>query len=339
MIQGASVNSLTASASGRSCGPAAPWQRDSRVRRGISGNFWIGGQSLGKKCLPQFFSLRSHGSRQATLKVNATWLFNQSRGDMDANSERSESANEDILIFFFQLDLQTRIQYALNMEQYDVAQQLRNKLAEVETEIINKREINRGSSSKNEAQDKAINLLCLRADLQKAIEDENYTLAADLRDEISKIEAESLAASAKALAYENLRYSFRLGQKLKHKIFGYQAVVCGMDPVCCETSSWMETARVDKLIKGPNQPFYQVLVDVNADPDLLVAYVAEENLLAEDLSGMGRFDHPYVSFLFYGVDSAGDFIPVKQLREKYKRPRYEVPVDASSDPDEEGEDP
>lgn len=29
---------------------------------------------------------------------------------MDANSERSESANEDILIFFFQLDLQTRIQ-------------------------------------------------------------------------------------------------------------------------------------------------------------------------------------------------------------------------------------
>ena len=41
----------------------------------------------------------------------------------------------------------------------------------------------------------------------------------------------------------------------------------------------------------------------------------------------GRFDHPYVSFLFYGVDSAGDFIPVKQLREKYKRPRHEVPVD------------
>ncbi|CAA6657454.1 unnamed protein product [Spirodela intermedia] len=259
---------------------------------------------------------------------------------MDANSERSESANEDILIFFFQLDLQTRIQYALNMEQYDVAQQLRNKLAEVETEIINKREINRGSSSKNEAQDKAINLLCLRADLQKAIEDENYTLAADLRDEISKIEADSLAASAKALAYENLRYSFRLGQKLKHKIFGYQAVVCGMDPVCCETSSWMETARVDKLIKGPNQPFYQVLVDVNADPDLLVAYgmiqLMEENLSCAGLQE-GLIIHTFPS-CSTGWTLRG-LHPVKQLREKYKRPRYEVPVDVSSDPDEEGEDP
>lgn len=110
MMQGASVNSLTASASGRSCGTVALWQRDSRARSGISGNLWIGGLSLGKKRLPQSFSLRSHGSRRATLEVRATWLFNQSRGDMDANSERSESANEDILIFFFQLDLQTRIQ-------------------------------------------------------------------------------------------------------------------------------------------------------------------------------------------------------------------------------------
>ena len=41
----------------------------------------------------------------------------------------------------------------------------------------------------------------------------------------------------------------------------------------------------------------------------------------------GRFDHPYISFLFYGMDSAGDLIPIKQLREKYNRPRYEVPID------------
>lgn len=40
-----------------------------------------------------------------------------------------------------------------------------------------------------------------------------------------------------------------------------------------------------------------------------------------------RFDHPYISFLFYGMDAAGDFIPVKQLREKYNRPRHEIPID------------
>lgn len=39
---------------------------------------------------------------------------------------------------------------------------------------------------------------------------------------------------------------------------GYRGVICGMDPVCCESKTWMETANVDKLSKGPNQPFYQV---------------------------------------------------------------------------------
>jgi hypothetical protein len=28
--------------------------------------------------------------------------------------------------------------------------------------------------------------------------------------------------------------------------------------VCCESKSWMETANVENLSKGPNQPFYQV---------------------------------------------------------------------------------
>lgn len=58
------------------------------------------------------------------------------------------------------------------------------------------------------------------SDLQSAIEKEDYALAAELRDKISKLEAESLAASAKALAHENAQYVFRLGQKVTHKIFG-----------------------------------------------------------------------------------------------------------------------
>ena len=63
------------------------------------------------------------------------------------------------------------------------------------------------------------------ADLQNAIDGEDYGLAAKLRDEISKLEAESLAVSAKALAFENAEYAFRLGQKLKHKAFG-NIVIC-----------------------------------------------------------------------------------------------------------------
>ncbi|KAG9439728.1 hypothetical protein H6P81_019893 [Aristolochia fimbriata] len=279
----------------------------------------------------------SYRTRQRKgLRVNATWLFDKgSNRGFDASSERSESANEDILLFFFQLDLATRIQCALNMDQYDIAKQLRNKLSEVEVEIAKQHEARRGSNSKSEAQDKAISILRLRTAMQEAIENEDYHLAADLRDEISKLEAESLAAAAKALVRENAEYVFRLGQKVTHRLFGYRAVICGMDPVCCESTSWMEAANVEKLSRGSSQPFYQVLVDVHADPNLLVAYVPEENLVAVDQPDMGRFDHPYTSFLFYGADAAGDFIPIKELREKYNRPRHEVPMDHPDDEDGE----
>ncbi|XP_058070191.1 clp protease adapter protein ClpF, chloroplastic [Magnolia sinica] len=330
MMQGISVSTLVTPGNSGNYGTVALWRSDLKLMNKIHLNPGIDRQVL------RFFLRSPNRSWRRRSRVVAAWLFQGSDKGMDANTERSESANEDILIFFFQLDLATRVQVALNMEQYEIAQQLRNKLTEVETEIIKQREAKRGSTSpKSEAQDKAISILRLRADMQKAIEGENYALAAELRDEISKLEAESLAASAKALAYQNAQFAFRLGQKVRHKIFGYRAVICGMDPVCCESSSWMENANVEKLLRGPNQPFYQVLVDVHADPNLLVTYVPEENLLGVDQPDMERFDHPYISFLFYGMDAAGDFIPIKQLREKYNRPRHEVPLDPHDEEDGE----
>ncbi|CAN4122113.1 unnamed protein product [Withania somnifera] len=265
------------------------------------------------------------------LRVQAGWLFKGGDQRSEAIAERSENANEDILVFFFQLDLATRVQYALNVEQYEIAQQLREKLAEVESEVLRQQESRRGSASKSEAQDMAISILRLRADLQNAVQSENYDLAAKLRDEISKLEAESLTASIRAQAYENAQYAFRLGQKVKHKNFGYRGVICGMDPICCESSSWMENAQVEKLTRGPDQPFYQVLVDVHTDPNLLVSYVPEESLVVPSEPDKDRFDHPYTSFLFYGMDTAGDFIPIKQLREKYNKPRHEVPYDPEAE--------
>lgn len=44
------------------------------------------------------------------MRVEAGWLFKGGDPGLDATSEQSESANEDILIFFFQLDLATRVQ-------------------------------------------------------------------------------------------------------------------------------------------------------------------------------------------------------------------------------------
>lgn len=54
---------------------------------------------------------RTNGRRMsAVVRTNARWLFGGDGRSNDARLERSESANEDILIFYFQMDLQTRIQ-------------------------------------------------------------------------------------------------------------------------------------------------------------------------------------------------------------------------------------
>lgn len=268
--------------------------------------------------------------------TSAAWPKDRD-AEVAASAEQSESANEELLLFFFQLDLTTRLQRALNLDQYEVAQQLREKLVEVDREISRQIEAKLGStSSKDEAQDKAITILRLRNDLQKAVQEEDYGGAAELRDQISKLEAESLAAAAKALAYQNVEYKFRLGQKVRHTKFGYRGVVCGMDPLFSESDSWSSAALVKNLSRGKNQPFYQVLVDMRAVPNLMVAYVAEENLMPPKESDKDHLEHPYISFLFYGMDSAGDFIPIKQLREKYNKPRHELPWDEGREDDSTG---
>lgn len=50
--------------------------------------------------------------QRRSLRVQAGWLFKGSDkgSEFNASCEHSESANEDILMFFFELDLATRVQ-------------------------------------------------------------------------------------------------------------------------------------------------------------------------------------------------------------------------------------
>eukprot|EP00252_Welwitschia_mirabilis_P024311 TRINITY_DN716_c0_g2_i3.p1 TRINITY_DN716_c0_g2~~TRINITY_DN716_c0_g2_i3.p1 ORF type:complete len:273 (+),score=46.32 TRINITY_DN716_c0_g2_i3:449-1267(+) len=214
------------------------------------------------------FTLRNGGLRKMVPRM--------SKGNghkLTVVSESSESANEEILFFFFQLDLSTRIQCALNTDDYQLVQHLQTKLFEIEQEAARQRRLKRGLPlPKDEAQDAALTIMRLRTDLRKAIDNEDYTSAAELRDKISKLQGDSLAAEARALVYQNMEYAFRLGQKVRHALLGYRGVICGMDPYCCESSSWIQDAGIDKLSRGRNQPFYLVLVDVHVTPKLLVAY-------------------------------------------------------------------
>lgn len=48
--------------------------------------------------------------KQRNFSVKAGWLFKGNDQESDASIERSDSAMEDIMIFFYQLDLGTRVQ-------------------------------------------------------------------------------------------------------------------------------------------------------------------------------------------------------------------------------------
>lgn len=161
MVQSQSLSTLTI------CGSVqvySSWRNrlNSGKSSGLISDRCVSCQFLRRSSSSSSSSLRSHWKsikQRNLLKVEARWPFQESDQGLDASSERSESANEDILIFFFQLDLATRVQvsgrkrnsfemlqdwiynmcicvvlkwqYALNVEQYDVAQQLREKLNEV----------------------------------------------------------------------------------------------------------------------------------------------------------------------------------------------------------------
>ena len=47
---------------------------------------------------------------------------------------------------------------------------------------------------------------------------------------------------------------------MKHRKYGYHCVIYGWDPACRATHSWVRQMGVNKLQRGVNQPFYNVLV-------------------------------------------------------------------------------
>lgn len=110
MVQGLSLSTLTTSGNGGFSGSTALWRRHFKLIE----KSHIG---IDRQCFCHQFVQGLHSRvnfnliRQRNLRVDAGWLFKGgSDQGMDASSERSESANEDILFFFFQLDLATRVQ-------------------------------------------------------------------------------------------------------------------------------------------------------------------------------------------------------------------------------------
>ncbi|MBO9579440.1 MAG: heat shock protein HspQ [Sphingobium sp.] len=84
---------------------------------------------------------------------------------------------------------------------------------------------------------------------------------------------------------------FRIGDRVKHSIFGFRGIVFDVDPVFANTEEWYES---NPLRPDRNQPFYHLLAD-NGEQSY-VAYVSQQNLVADD--GREPIDHPAVAAMF-----------------------------------------
>jgi heat shock protein HspQ len=90
---------------------------------------------------------------------------------------------------------------------------------------------------------------------------------------------------------------FGIGQVVRHRVYPFRGVIFDVDPTFSNTEEyWLsipEHIRPEK-----DQPFYHLLAE--NDESSYVAYVSEQNLLADDTGE--PVTHPQASMLFDSFD-------------------------------------
>lgn len=100
---------------------------------------------------------------------------------------------------------------------------------------------------------------------------------------------------------------FCIGQVVKHRIFPFRGVIFDIDPIFSNTEEWW-LAIPAEVRPNKDQPFYHLFAE-NAETEY-VAYVSEQNLLADD--SVEPIRHPQVKEMFI-KDEAGAYRP-RELR-------------------------
>ncbi|WP_206365444.1 heat shock protein HspQ [Siculibacillus lacustris] len=86
---------------------------------------------------------------------------------------------------------------------------------------------------------------------------------------------------------------FGIGQVVRHRVYPFRGVVFDVDPVFCNTEEWWEAIPED-IRPNKDQPYYHLYAE-NAESEY-VAYVSEQNLLADDTGEPLR--HPQIEEAF-----------------------------------------
>ncbi len=86
---------------------------------------------------------------------------------------------------------------------------------------------------------------------------------------------------------------FSIGQVVQHRIHPFRGVIFDVDPVFQNTEEWWNAIPEDSRPKK-DQPFYHLFAE--NETSYYVAYVSEQNLLADDTGE--PVDHPEVEEMF-----------------------------------------
>ena len=100
---------------------------------------------------------------------------------------------------------------------------------------------------------------------------------------------------------------YAIGQVVRHRIYPFRGVIFDVDPVFNHTEEWWESIPED-VRPRKEQPYYHLLAE--NDSSYYVAYVSEQNLLADDTGE--PIGHPQVPELFGELD--GGFYAVRPTR-------------------------
>ena len=95
----------------------------------------------------------------------------------------------------------------------------------------------------------------------------------------------------------NRNARFGIGQIVRHRFFPFRGVIFDVDPTFSNTDEWWESIP-EEIRPEKDQPYYHLLAE--NDETEYVAYVSEQNLLADDTGEPVR--HPQVNEFFDGYE-------------------------------------
>lgn len=103
----------------------------------------------------------------------------------------------------------------------------------------------------------------------------------------------SVQAGRTIEAPRRVKTRFAIGDVVKHRVFDFRGVIFDIDPVFANSEEWYAAIPED-IRPDRDQPFYHLLAE--SDDNTYVAYVSQQNLLADSIGG--PVEHPDVHAYF-----------------------------------------